>query len=504
MSTLTGPPSATSDRNGLYLACAFGVDGRIRTKTERYGNYRFDYTYDFDSEGHLTSVVRDGHVVEVYAYNRNGQRIYQNRNAPLRVKETDGNLLYNREGHLIAAGEYRYAYNEYGALAGRSMPRGTRYFSYGDDTMLESCRFGNGERITFEYDPETRINPVRRSRNGNLTTEYRWKNPLQLAFCRDHEQNLDFEFFYRDTGMLDRVRLTPHRRPSYGERTWLTEALEESRLAAFDGLFNNDHSPVDLMCGCDQVGTVKVLTLRNGRPYKTMVYDSFGVLLLDNKPELFMPIGFAGGLSDPDTGLVRFGYRDYDPLVGRFTAPDPLGDTGGDHDLYDYCVDDPVTMNDPSGLIPPLVAAALGITGALGVGVGVPYGGAALADLIEGKRKGKPSSKGRDAVASIAPKAAAATAAAFGASAIPVAAAMAPTIIAAGGAASQATATVAQRVGAAIRASKHGEKIDKVAQFVEPILVPGPPTVPSYPSLAGATLNELIEWHKKNKKRESR
>ena len=71
---------------------------------------------------------------------------------------------------------------------------------------------------------------------------------------------------------------------------------------------------------------------------------------LDSFPDLFIPVGFAGGLADPDTGLVRFGYRAYDPQVGRFTAKDPLGDTGGDHDLWDYCVDDPVTMNDPMGL----------------------------------------------------------------------------------------------------------------------------------------------------------
>ena len=29
-----------------------------------------------------------------------------------------------------------------------------------------------------------------------------------------------------------------------------------------------------------------------------------------------IPFGFAGGLHDRDTGLVRFGYRDYDPEVG--------------------------------------------------------------------------------------------------------------------------------------------------------------------------------------------
>ena len=72
--------------------------------------------------------------------------------------------------------------------------------------------------------------------------------------------------------------------------------------------------------------------------------------MYDSLPWVFFPLGFAGGLRDPFSALTRFGFRDYDSEVGRFTAKDPLGDTGGDHDLYDYCVDDPVSMNDPSGL----------------------------------------------------------------------------------------------------------------------------------------------------------
>jgi hypothetical protein len=31
-------------------------------------------------------------------------------------------------------------------------------------------------------------------------------------------------------------------------------------------------------------------------------------------------LGFAGGLFDPDTGLTRFVWRDYDADTGRFTA----------------------------------------------------------------------------------------------------------------------------------------------------------------------------------------
>ncbi|WP_408639942.1 RHS repeat-associated core domain-containing protein [Desulfovibrio subterraneus] len=43
------------------------------------------------------------------------------------------------------------------------------------------------------------------------------------------------------------------------------------------------------------------------------------------------------------TGLIRFGYRDYSPQLGRFTALDPARDMRGDGDLWDYCVDDPIS-----------------------------------------------------------------------------------------------------------------------------------------------------------------
>ena len=100
----------------------------------------------------------------------------------------------------------------------------------------------------------------------------------------------------------------------------------------------------------DQVGSIRLLSLPDGSVLKRLEYDAFGNILEESPRELFFPLGFAGGLRDPFTSLTRFGYRDYDPETGRFMAKDPIGDTGGDHDLYDYCVDDPVTMNDPSGL----------------------------------------------------------------------------------------------------------------------------------------------------------
>ena len=75
---------------------------------------------------------------------------------------------------------------------------------------------------------------------------------------------------------------------------------------------------------------------------KSIEYDSFGNIINDTNPAFTVPFGFAGGLHDRDTGLVRFGFRDYDPDIGRWTAKDPIGFAGGDADLYGYVLNNPV------------------------------------------------------------------------------------------------------------------------------------------------------------------
>jgi RHS repeat-associated protein len=65
----------------------------------------------------------------------------------------------------------------------------------------------------------------------------------------------------------------------------------------------------------------------------------------------FIPFGFAGGIYDKDTGLVRFGLRDYDPEIGRFIYKDQIMFYGKDSNLYAYCYNDPVNFLDPFGFI---------------------------------------------------------------------------------------------------------------------------------------------------------
>ncbi len=63
-----------------------------------------------------------------------------------------------------------------------------------------------------------------------------------------------------------------------------------------------------------------------------------------------LTLGFAGGIYDEDTGLTRFGARDYDAAVGRWTAKDPILWGGGQGNLYGYVGGDPVNRLEPNGL----------------------------------------------------------------------------------------------------------------------------------------------------------
>jgi RHS repeat-associated protein len=127
---------------------------------------------------------------------------------------------------------------------------------------------------------------------------------------------------------------------------------------------------------CDQAGTLRVVTDSTGAVVKRIDYDTFGNVVGDTNPAFAVPFGFAGGLHDRDTGLVRFGYRDYDPETGRWTAKDPILFAGGDVDLYGYCLGDPVNFNDPLGLL----VFGLHAGGSGGIGGTLEGSGALLVD----------------------------------------------------------------------------------------------------------------------------
>jgi RHS repeat-associated protein len=91
-----------------------------------------------------------------------------------------------------------------------------------------------------------------------------------------------------------------------------------------------------------------VINAQTGAVAQSIDYDAWGRVLAEIGAG-FQPFGFAGGLYDADTKLVRFGARDYDPGMGRWTNKDPIGFAGQQGNQYLYVDGDPVNNQDPEG-----------------------------------------------------------------------------------------------------------------------------------------------------------
>ncbi|NLT52034.1 MAG: RHS repeat-associated core domain-containing protein, partial [Ignavibacteria bacterium] len=111
----------------------------------------------------------------------------------------------------------------------------------------------------------------------------------------------------------------------------------------------------------NHLGSVKlIVNAATGEIVQNIDYDEFGnVSSLHNENSLpaaakrrreFTDFGFAGGLYDAETGLTRFGARDYDASIGRWTAKDPIGFGGLQTNFYVYVNNAPIIYTDKIGL----------------------------------------------------------------------------------------------------------------------------------------------------------
>jgi len=101
----------------------------------------------------------------------------------------------------------------------------------------------------------------------------------------------------------------------------------------------------------DHLGSPRMIVDPTGNIVKDIRYDSFGNIISDSNEDFSLPFRFAGGIYDEDTNLLRFGARDYDPKVGRWTAKEPLG-FDGSRNFYVYVGNNPINLLDITGLKP--------------------------------------------------------------------------------------------------------------------------------------------------------
>ncbi len=126
-----------------------------------------------------------------------------------------------------------------------------------------------------------------------------------------------------------------------------------------------------------QWNIIKLVNIDDGSIIETRP-DPFGRNLNELKG---CPWTFCSKRYDPETGLVDFGYRNYDPELGEWTALDPF--MQDDHP-YRYCFNNPMHYLDPDGgfaiAIPLLTWTGTAITsplwapGALAIASGAAVG----------------------------------------------------------------------------------------------------------------------------------
>jgi RHS repeat-associated protein len=283
--------------------------GRVATKSETMGSTTNAFVYTYDSAGRLTATTKNGAPFNSYSYDSNSNRTGGSQNG-VAVSAT-----YDDQDRLTSYNGFTYSYNAAGDLLTKTVTATSAVTTYDYDV------FGNLRSValptkTISYSHDALNRRVTRKDGSTVTARYLYDNRRLIA------------------------ELTPAgviaKRYVYSTK---------SNVPDFVVMGSDTYRMIS-----DQIGTVRmVVNASTGAIAQQIDYDEFGKVSSDSSPG-FQNFGFAGGMYDLETKLVRFGARDYDAETGRWTVKDPIGFGGGDTNLYGYVMQDPVNFTDPSGL----------------------------------------------------------------------------------------------------------------------------------------------------------
>jgi RHS repeat-associated protein len=287
---------------------------RITQKIETIQGITDTYDYTYDPAGRLQEVKKNGVIQAIYGYDSNGNRLTY-------TSPTTGTIngTYDAQDRLTSYGQLQFTYNHNGELLTKSNPTLGQSATYTYDVFgnLKNVQLPGGTDIEYVTDGQQRR--IGKKVGGTLMQGFLYQNQLNPVAELDGGGGIVSRFVY---GSKPNV-------PDYMIKAGVTYRIVS-----------------------DHLGSPRlVINSATGAIAQKVDYDEFGNITNDTAPG-FQPFGFAGGLYDQQTGLTRFGVRDYDAQIGRWTAKDPIGFYGRSLNLYGYLSDDPVNFIDPSGLCP--------------------------------------------------------------------------------------------------------------------------------------------------------
>ncbi len=313
--------------------------GRIVARTEVEGASSTRLEYGYDAQGRLENVWRrtsptTRERLYHYQYDANGNRIGWALPSGTCNPTVSTCTRVDEQDRLLSAGGVSYWYDLQGQLATRT--EGTRAETFTYDMAGNLRTFAVREGGTQTRHVQYAIDAFGR-RVGRYVGTSGATSPDRFWVYQD---GLNPVAQLNAMGQLELLFL-------YGTQAHVPDLVVEVRGASTT-------DDVVYRVVTDQVGSVRrLVNVETGAVAASFDYSPFGVLEReDGALAARFPFRFAGGLWDGDTGLVRFGARDYDPRVGRWTAKDPILWGGGQGNLYEYCGSEPVNCADLNGLTP--------------------------------------------------------------------------------------------------------------------------------------------------------
>jgi len=281
----------------VHTADQFDAAGNLlhSTRNETTSRYSYDDLYQITSEEGVFSHTyqNDSH------YNRLSKDTQEYLVNALNQLST---LSYDQNGNPKAQAGLRYAYD---AL--------DRLISIESDTL----------KCLFSYDFFNR----RLSKTTLVLQDGRWQTADVIHFLYDGQMEVGAVDASHQLVELRVLGLTP--RAEIGAAV----ALElRGRLFA----------PVH-----DLFGNLACLVSREGSIAESYLYDAFGEEVAPSS--LCNPWRFSSKRVDPESGLIYYGRRYYDPGLGRWLTPDPIGFADG-MNLYAFVRNNPLTHIDLYGL----------------------------------------------------------------------------------------------------------------------------------------------------------
>jgi len=263
----------------------------------------------------LAAVTKDGSPQAGYTYDDNSNRITYT-GPPENVAATD----YDEQDRMRTYGNASYTYTNAGDLQSKTVGSDTTTYAYDFIGNLRTVTLPTTDGRVIDYLIDGMNRRIGKKIDGALVQGFVYLDLTQPVAELNADGSVKSEFIYGTRVNSPNIMIQ-------GGVTYriLSDHLGSPRL---------------------------VLNTVTGEIVQRIDYDPFGnPTFVIGAPD-FQPFGFAGGLYDSDTGLVRFGVRDYDPETGRWTSKDPILFMGGDTNLYGYVLADPINFLDTTGYWP--------------------------------------------------------------------------------------------------------------------------------------------------------